>query len=286
MEGAIEMLYWPVVVAGLGLIIGSFLNVVILRLPVRMEWAWRRQAREVLELDQVENEPEPPGIVVRGSHCPHCDAPIRPWHNIPLLGYAMLRGRCASCKAHISWQYPLVELLTGLLFLACLWRFGATSQAAWAMAFTAILVAGAGIDFRTQLLPDSLTLPLLWLGLLLNCSDSFVPLRDAVIGAAAGYLSLWSVFWLFKLITGKEGMGYGDFKLLAALGAWMGWQSLLGIILLSSVVGAVLGGAMLYFKGKDRDVPIPFGPFLAAAGWLMLIIGPQLAAWQPIFALG
>ncbi|MCB1634390.1 MAG: prepilin peptidase [Xanthomonadales bacterium] len=286
MEGAIEMLCWPVVVAGLGLIIGSFLNVVILRLPVRMEWAWRRQAREVLELDQVENEPEPPGIVVRGSHCPHCDAPIRPWHNIPLLGYAMLRGRCASCKAHISWQYPLVELLTGLLFLACLWRFGATSQAAWAMAFTAILVAGAGIDFRTQLLPDSLTLPLLWLGLLLNCSDSFVPLRDAVIGAAAGYLSLWSVFWLFKLITGKEGMGYGDFKLLAALGAWMGWQSLLGIILLSSVVGAVLGGAMLYFKGKDRDVPIPFGPFLAAAGWLMLIIGPQLAAWQPIFALG
>lgn len=269
-----------------GLLIGSFLNVVILRLPPRMEWAWRRQAREVLELPEAHEDIEPPGIVVKGSHCPCCGAAIRPWHNIPLLGFALLRGRCAQCSAKISWQYPLVELLTGLLFLGCLWHFGATAQAAWAMLFTAILLAGAGIDFRTQLLPDSLTLPLLWLGLLLNLDGMYVPLADAVVGAAAGYLVLWSVFWAFKLLTGKEGMGYGDFKLLAALGAWLGWQSLLGIVLLSSVVGAILGGAILLAAGKDRNVPIPFGPFLAAAGWLMLIFGDRLAAWQPVFHLG
>ncbi|MCB1589030.1 MAG: prepilin peptidase, partial [Xanthomonadales bacterium] len=209
MDGAIDAIPWPLAVFLFGLIIGSFLNVVILRLPARMEWAWRRQAREVLELPEDESETAPPGIVVRGSHCPSCSAAIKPWHNIPLIGFIILRGRCASCRMSISWQYPLVELLTGLLFLGCLWRFGVTPEAAWAMFFSAVLMAGAGIDFRTQLLPDSLTLPLLWLGLLLNCSAMFVPLQDAVYGAAAGYLSLWSVFWLFKLITGKEGMGYG-----------------------------------------------------------------------------
>jgi leader peptidase (prepilin peptidase) / N-methyltransferase len=287
MDDATLLALLPLFVLGFGLIIGSFLNVVILRLPVRMEWAWRQQAREVLELPEAGNvDPEPPGIVVKGSHCPKCGTAIKPWHNIPLIGFALLRGRCKACGTQISWQYPLVELLTGLAFLACWWKFGLSWELLWAMIFSAVLMAGAGIDFRTQLLPDSLTLPLLWLGLLLNTQGTFATPTDAVIGAAAGYLSLWSVFWLFKLITGKEGMGYGDFKLLAALGAWMGWQSLLGIILLSSVVGAVIGGVILAVTGRDRNVPIPFGPFLAAAGWLMLILGDRLAAWQPIFRLG
>ncbi len=286
MDDATLLALLPLFVFGFGLIIGSFLNVVILRLPVRMEWGWRQQAREVLELPEAGNDPAPPGIVVKGSHCPKCGTAIKPWHNIPLIGFALLRGRCKACGTGISWQYPLVELLTALAFLACWWKFGLSWELLWAMIFSAVLMAGAGIDFRTQLLPDSLTLPLLWLGLLLNTQGAFASPTDAVIGAAAGYLSLWSVFWLFKLITGKEGMGYGDFKLLAALGAWMGWQALLGIILLSSVVGAVIGGVILAVTGRDRNVPIPFGPFLAAAGWLMLILGDRLAAWQPIFRLG
>lgn len=285
MDDATVLALLPVFVFGFGLIIGSFLNVVILRLPVRMEWAWRQQAREVLELAEAADDPAPPGIVVKGSHCPKCGTAIKPWHNIPLIGFALLRARCKACGTPISWQYPLVELLTGLAFLACWWKFGLSWELLWAMIFSAVLVAGAGIDFRTQLLPDSLTLPLLWLGLLLNTQGTFASPTDAVIGAAAGYMSLWAVFWLFKLLTGKDGMGYGDFKLLGALGAWIGWQSLLGIILLSSVVGAIIGGVILAVTGRDRNVPIPFGPFLAAAGWMMLMFGDKLAAWQPIFRL-
>jgi len=255
-------------VAGLlGLLVGSFLNVVILRLPRRLEWQWKADARELLELPEA-YEPAPPGIVVESSHCPHCGHKLAAWENLPVLSFLLLRGRCRSCGARISWQYPLVELLTGLLFAACAWRFGAGLAGALSLFFTASLVALAGIDLRTTLLPDALTQPLLWVGLLASLVTVFVDPVQALLGATFGYLSLWSVYWLFKLVTGKEGMGAGDFKLLAALGAWCGASSLLGILLVSSAVGAVVGGAWLLLKGKDRSTQIPFGPYLAIAGWL------------------
>ena len=283
------MAAWLIAVGAFGSLIGSFLNVVILRLPPRLEWGWRAQAREVL-VDSGETPPigeqAPPGIVWESSFCPTCKTPIKPWDNIPLLGFALLRGRCRQCKSPISWQYPLVELMTALAFVACLWIFGPTREAALAMVCTGFLIAGSGIDARTQLLPDVITLPLLWLGLLINTQSVFATPVDAIIGAAAGYLSLWTVFWLFKLLTGKEGMGYGDFKLLAALGAWLGWQSLLGIILLSSIVGVVVGGSLMALRGRGRDVPMPFGPFLAAAGWLMLVFSEQIARWIPLVRIG
>jgi leader peptidase (prepilin peptidase) / N-methyltransferase len=255
-------------VAGLlGLLVGSFLNVVILRLPRRLEWEWKRDARELLELPEA-YEPAPPGIVVESSHCPHCGHKLAAWENIPLLSYLALRGKCRACGARISWQYPFVEALTGLLFAACIWKFGADLDGGLALFFTATLVALAGIDLRTTLLPDALTQPLLWVGLLASLVPAFVDPMQALLGAAAGYLSLWSVYWLFKLVTGKEGMGEGDFKLLAALGAWCGWQAIFGIVLLSSAVGAVIGGAWLLLKGRDSSTQIPFGPYLAIAGWL------------------
>lgn len=276
---------FAVIAACLGAIIGSFLNVVILRLPPRLEWFWQAQAREVLEAGSdggIEAPEAPPGIVWESSFCPSCDAAIKPWDNIPLLGFALLRGRCRSCKTSISWQYPFVELLTAIAFLCCVLAFGVTAQAGLAMLFSALLIAGAGIDTRTQLLPDVLTLPLLWLGLLISTQSVFASPVDAIVGAAVGYLSLWSVFWLFKLLTGKEGMGYGDFKLLAALGAWLGWQGLLGVILVSSVVGVIVGGTLMAATKRGRDVPMPFGPFLAAAGWIMLLFGERLAQWLPL----
>jgi leader peptidase (prepilin peptidase) / N-methyltransferase len=259
----------------LGLLIGSFLNVVILRLPPRMEWQWKRDAREVLELPE-DPAPAPPGIVLRGSHCPKCGVALKPWHNVPVFSWLALRGRCAGGSASISVQYPLVELLTGLAFAAIVWRFGFTWEAAAGLVFTALLIAMSGIDFRTTLLPDSLTLPLLWLGLLLSTQGVFVDMSDAIYGAALGYLSLWSVYWGFKLLTGKEGMGYGDFKLLAALGAWCGVSGLLPIILMSSLIGAIVGGLLISLRGRDRAQPIPFGPFLAAAGWVQFVWGEQI----------
>ena len=251
----------------LGLLVGSFLNVVILRLPNRLEWQWRQDAREQLELPEA-YEPAPPGIAVESSHCPHCGHKLRWFENIPLVSFAVLRGKCSACGARISWQYPFVELLTAVLFAACVWRFGAGFEGALALFFSACLVALAGIDLRTTLLPDALTLSLLWVGLLASLVTAFVDPVQAILGAAAGYLCLWLVYWLFKLVTGKEGMGAGDFKLLAALGAWCGIGSLLGILLLSSLVGAIVGGAWLAFAGKDRSTQIPFGPYLAIAGWL------------------
>lgn len=259
----------------LGLLIGSFLNVVILRLPPRMEWQWKRDAREVLELPE-DPAPAPPGIVLRRSHCPKCGMALKPWHNVPVLSWLALRGRCSGCGAAISVQYPLVEMLTGLAFAAIVWRFGLSWEAGAGLVFTALLVAMSGIDFRTTLLPDSLTLPLLWLGLLLSTQGVFVDMPDAIYGAAVGYLSLWSVYWAFKLLTGKEGMGYGDFKLLAALGAWCGVSALLPIILMSSLIGAVVGGLLITLRGRDRAQPIPFGPFLAAAGWVQFIWGDAI----------
>lgn len=258
-----------------GLLIGSFLNVVILRLPRRLEWEWRRDSRELLEIE-APYEPAPPGIVVESSACPMCGHKLAAWENIPLLSYALLRGRCRGCGTRISPQYPIVELLTGLLMAACVWRFGFGMEAFAAMVFTGLLVAMSGIDLRTTLLPDQLTYPLLWLGLLASLTTLFVSPQSAILGAVVGYLSLWSVYWAFKLLTGKEGMGYGDFKLLAALGAWCGPQAILPIVLMSSLVGAIVGSTWLMLRGRDKATPIPFGPYLAIAGWIQLVGGFDL----------
>lgn len=266
----------------LGLLVGSFLNVVILRLPRRLEHDWRSQAHELLGHAH-EAEAKPPDLVVTGSHCPKCEHKLSALDNIPLLSWLALRGRCRYCGARISWQYPLVELLTALASAAIAWKFGFGWPLAAGLVFTWILIAAAGIDARTQLLPDQLTLPLLWLGLLLSLIPVFVTSDAAIIGAIAGYLSLWSVFWLFKFATGKEGMGYGDFKLLAALGAWMGVTSLLPIVLLSSLIGAIVGGTALALRGQDRSTPIAFGPFIAAAGWVWFVLGDRMGAWYAAF---
>jgi leader peptidase (prepilin peptidase)/N-methyltransferase len=266
---------WIALAGMLGLLIGSFLNVVILRLPARMAAAWQREAREVLQLE-AEEAPLPPGIVREPSHCMHCQHRLSALDNIPLLSWLVLRGRCRYCGTRISAQYPLVELLCGVLSAVVVWKFGPTWAAAGGLLLTWTLIACAGIDVRTQLLPDQLTLPLLWLGLILALVPLFVGAKSAILGAAIGYLSLWSVYWLFKLLTGKEGMGYGDFKLLAALGAWMGPLAVLPVILLSSLIGAVVGGSMILARRHQAQVPIPFGPFLAAAGWVWLVAGDVL----------
>ncbi|HKE49377.1 MAG TPA: A24 family peptidase [Rhodanobacteraceae bacterium] len=270
----------------LGLLVGSFLNVVILRLPRRLEHDWRAQARELLGHAD-DGEARPPDLVVTGSHCPSCKHKLSALDNIPVVSWLALGGRCRYCKAKISIQYPLVELLTALASAAIAWKLVFGWPLAAGLAFTWILIAASGIDARTQLLPDQLTLPLLWLGLLLSLKPVFVASDAAIIGAAAGYLSLWSVYWLFKLATGKEGMGYGDFKLLAALGAWMGAASLLPIVLLSSLIGAIVGGTVLALRGQDRSTPIPFGPFIAAAGWVWFVLGDRLGSvYAGLFTLG
>ena len=262
-----------------GLCVGSFLNVVAHRLPQMLERDWRRECRTLLALEP-EPEPAPLSLVRPASRCPACGAAIKPWHNIPVVSWLALRGRCASCAAPISVQYPLVEALTGLLSAYCALRFGWGAQLAAALALTWALVALSVIDLRTQLLPDAITLPLLWLGLLLSLRGTFVPPAASIVGAAAGYLSLWLVYHAFRLATGKEGMGHGDFKLLAALGAWFGWQALPMLVLLSAVVGAIVGIGLIVLRGHDRNVPIPFGPYLALAGWLVLVGGHDLAdAW-------
>ena len=257
-----------------GLIIGSFLNVVILRFPEQLKNNWRRESEDFLGLP---SEPtEEISLSMPASRCPSCGVPIEPWHNIPVISYVFLRGKCTACSTPISIQYPLVELLSGLATAFIIFQFGLSLLTAYCLLFTWILISLTGIDYHDQLLPDQITLPLLWVGLFANLSGTFVPINEAVIGALAGYLSLWSVFWIFKLVTGKEGMGYGDFKLLAALGAWMGWQMLPLIIVLSTFVGAVVGIVGVLSKSKDRQVPIAFGPFLAMAGWIALIWGDKI----------
>ncbi|HJW26213.1 MAG TPA: A24 family peptidase [Rhodocyclaceae bacterium] len=258
----------------LGLCIGSFLNVVIHRLPRMMERDWQMQCAELR--NEVLEPAEPLTLAVPRSRCPDCGHPIGALENIPVISYLLLRGRCAGCRVAISPRYPLLEASTGLLSAYLAWHFGLGWQAAGALCLAWSLIALTFIDFDTQLLPDSITLPLLWLGLLFNVFGAFTDLQSAVIGAMAGYLSLWSVYWLFKLATGKEGMGYGDFKLLAALGAWLGWQMLPAIILLSSLVGAVVGIALIVLARHGRNVPIPFGPYLAAAGIIALLWGRPL----------
>lgn len=271
------------IAAGLGLLVGSFLNVVILRLPKRLEWEWKRDARE--ELGQTElYDPPPPGIVVEPSHCPHCQHRLSWYENIPVLSWLVLRGRCRNCRTPISIQYPAVELLTMLLVVACVWRFGFGWQGFGASLLSCYLIAAAGIDLREKLLPDQLTLVLLWLGLIASVDNLFVPAKHAIAGAVLGYLSLWSVNWVFKQIRGKTGMAAGDFKLLAALGAWAGYQALLPILLVSSLVGAIVGTIFLRMTRRGGDTYIPFGPFLAIAGWIVFVWGDDmLAAYMGLF---
>ncbi|TDJ32323.1 MAG: prepilin peptidase [Gammaproteobacteria bacterium] len=265
----------------LGLLVGSFTNVVALRLPRRMQWQWRQQCAELLEQSPPDGV-KPPDLVFQRSRCTHCGHGIRPWENIPILSFVFLRGRCSKCGKRISWQYPTVELVCGILTAAVAWRFGFSIQAAAAMVFSWAAIALAVIDIREQLLPDDITLPLLWLGLLLSVKHVFTSPQDAIIGATAGYLSLWLIYHLFRLLTKKEGMGYGDFKLFAAIGAWFGWQFLVPTILLSAVAGAVVGMTQIMMAGRDRSEPIPFGPYLAAAGWVAMMWGRQIldAYWR------
>ena len=272
----------------LGLIVGSFLNVVIYRLPIMLERQWQAEAPHAHEADATSvTQVLPPkyNLVVPRSACPNCHHPIGALQNIPVVSYLILRGRCAHCHARISARYPMVELLCGVLTALAAWRFGYGATAACAAVVTWFLIALAAIDLDHQLLPDLLTLPLLWLGLLASLGGwalfgQSLPVTpgNAILGAAVGYLALWSVYHAFRLLTGKEGMGYGDFKLLAALGAWMGVKMLLPIVLLAAIVGAVTGGALILTRRHERGVPIPFGPFLAAAGWIAMLWGPQLVA--------
>nr|WP_308428832.1 A24 family peptidase [Halioglobus pacificus] len=259
----------------LGLIVGSFLNVVVYRLPLMMESQWRRDCCELLEVNEKEDEIKLT-LSTPNSHCPHCKAPVKPWHNIPVLSYVALRGRCANCGAKIALRYPLVELATGLMTLALGIMMGASLAMVGALFLTWALITLTLIDVDHQLLPDDITLPLLWLGLVFNLFATYTTLSSAVIGAIAGYGILWSVYWGFKLLTGKEGMGYGDFKLLAALGAWLGWQSVPLIILLSSLVGAIIGIGLILLKKRGKDIPMPFGPYLAIAGWVALLWGDTI----------
>nr|WP_041296662.1 A24 family peptidase [Janthinobacterium sp. Marseille] len=266
----------PAVLAGIfGLLIGSFLNVVIHRIPKMMQ----RESDNYVASESGQPLPHEDryNLIVPRSACPQCGHQISALQNIPVISYVAIGGKCTACKTPISIRYPIIELLSGLLSAFLIWHFGSGWLGLGTLLFTYLLIALTFIDADTQLLPDDLTLSLLWLGLLINLNATFVPLHEAVIGAAAGYLSLWSIYWLFKLLTGKEGMGYGDFKLLAALGAWLGWKMLPVIILLSSLVGAVVGIALIVLAKRGRDIPIPFGPYLAAAGLIALVYGKSLA---------
>jgi len=258
----------------LGLLVGSFLNVVILRLPQMMHREWAQQCAELAGKTVQAQEPfnlqQPP------SHCPQCGAPVRAWQNIPIISYLLLRGRCASCGKPIPLRYPVVEAVTGILTVVVAWHFGPTPQALAAMLLTWALIGLSVIDLDHHLLPDQITLPVTWLGLLLSLLPVFASPSDAILGAVVGYLSLWLVFQAFRLLTGKEGMGFGDFKLLALFGAWLGWQMLPQIILIASLCGALVGIALILFRQHQRGTPIPFGPYLAVAGWIALLWGPQI----------
>jgi leader peptidase (prepilin peptidase) / N-methyltransferase len=280
------------------LLVGSFLNVVIHRVPVMLEREWRSQAQQILQGEAevglkpaLQADPKPKyNLVMPRSACPKCGAQITAAQNIPVISYLLLKGRCAKCRAKISARYPMVELGTAILSAVVAWKFGFVWYTAAALLLTWMLVALTGIDIDHQLLPDNMTLPLVWIGLLLSLAATIpsiglpVDPRSSIIGALAGYLSLWSVYHAFRLLTGKEGMGYGDFKLFAALGAWLGWQMLLPIILLAAFTGAVIGILMIALRGRDRNIPIPFGPYLAAAGWIALLWGDDIVTSYLHFA--
>lgn len=277
-----QPIYFYILVFIFSLLIGSFLNVVIYRLPIMMEQAFKREAGEYFELANAKstldssNNNENFNLAVPRSACPKCQHQITALENIPVISYLFLKGKCSQCHTKISKRYPLIELLTASLSLAVALKFGVTWQAVAALVLTWALVSLTFIDFDTMLLPDSIVLPLLWLGLFCNSGLLFTDLHSAFFGAVAGYLSLWAIYWSFKLLTGKEGMGYGDFKLFALIGAWLGWQYLPLTILLSSVVGAVIGIALMFNRGEKRDMAIPFGPYLAIAGWIALMWGEQI----------
>lgn len=278
-----------------GLMIGSFLNVLIYRLPKMMELEWTEQCRLLLaeaednsqkstdvsasELDSPDTEKARFNLFFPNSHCPQCKQEIKPWQNIPVLSFLLLKGRCSQCQSKIPFRYPGVELVTGLLSAVVAYMLGPSWSCLAVLFLTWALIALTLIDFDHMLLPDEITLLFLWAGLMININGLFIPLDQAVLGAIIGYMSLWSFYWLFKLITGKEGMGYGDFKLLAMLGAWMGWQLLPLIIVLSSIVGALVGVSLILFKGQDKQIPIPFGPYLAAAGWIAMLWGEDIMAF-------
>lgn len=286
----IQVIFIPLVFI-IGLFIGSFLNVVIYRLPVMMERDWKKECIEYLQLDEKNLPPATPpekntsetdetfNLSLPLSRCSNCLTPIKAYQNIPVISYLFLRGKCSSCKTHISLRYPLIESFTGVLSAIVAWHFGYSIEVLFALLLTWSLIALSFIDIDHQLLPDSITLPVLWLGLFLSLFSIYTDTHSSIIGAVAGYLTLWIVFQVFKLVTGKEGMGFGDFKLLSLFGAWLGWQYLPLIILLSSLVGAVIGISMIVFVKKDRNTPIPFGPYLAAAGWLALIWGDVINTW-------
>ena len=274
--------FFLTVVGVVSLMIGSFLNVVIHRLPIMMERTWRQQCEDFLSEDRADDKPaatktkEKYNLIVPGSKCPHCGHHIGPLENIPVISYLILKGKCSSCGQRISIRYPIIEAVTAILSVIVAWQFGFSWQTISGLALTWALIALTMIDFDKQLLPDDITLPFLWIGLLLAMFGIFTDTHSSIIGAVAGYLSLWSFYWAFKFLTGKEGMGYGDFKLLAALGAWFGWQMLPVIILLSSFVGAVVGISLIVFLGRDRNIPIPFGPYIATAGWIAMLWGQDI----------
>lgn len=279
-----EYYFFFILTVVLGLFFGSFLNVLIYRLPIMLEWEWKKQAREILELPEPENNKKPFNLAFPGSSCPNCGHNIKPWENIPVLSWIFLNGKCSKCKTPISFQYPFVEILTAILFGLVYYFHGQNFYTLALLTFTFLLIGMSGIDAKTTLLPDVLTFPFLWIGLFIALIglNPYTDLEEALWGAIAGYLSLWSVYWLFKIITGKEGMGYGDFKLLAALGAWAGAGSLLWIILGSSIAGAVYGGYTI-IKGRDKAQYMPFGPFLAVAGWVIVVLNGTAYAIKPLF---
>ena len=262
-----------------GMVFGSFLNVVIYRLPRMLEARWKAECSILLSPDSNPDEAAPFNLIFPNSHCPHCNSPIKAWQNIPVLSYLCLKGRCYHCQTPISWRYPIIEVITGIGVACCVWQWGLSWQALAASFMTCTLITLTMIDFDHQLLPDNLTLPLLWLGLIINSAGMFTSLESAVWGAVLGYMLLWSMYWLFKLLTGKEGMGYGDFKLLAALGAWLGAAHIPVIIILSSVTGSIIAGAYLLLSRQSSNTTIPFGPFLATAGWLSFFLGEPLILW-------
>lgn len=261
-----------------GLMVGSFLNVVIYRLPVMMQRGWKKECLEYLEQKQPEDDNEPFNLTLPLSRCPGCNTAVKPYQNIPVISYLFLKGKCAKCKTHISLRYPLIESFTGIISAVVAWHFGYSLEMLFALLLTWSLIALSFIDIDHQLLPDSINFPLLWFGLFLSLFSIYTDPSSSIIGALAGYLSLWTVYQGFKIVTGKEGMGYGDFKLLAVFGAWLGWQYLPLIILLSSLVGAIIGISMVIFVKKDKNIPIPFGPYLAVAGWIALLWGDKINA--------
>jgi leader peptidase (prepilin peptidase)/N-methyltransferase len=268
----------------LSLMVGSFLNVVIYRLPVMMEQEWKAEARALLDIEPEDKKPETFNLAFPSSHCPQCNTAIKSWQNIPVFSYLLLRGKCGNCQSPISKRYPIIEAVTALLAVIIVWQLNTIPEIMVALVFSWALICLTMIDIDHKLLPDQVTLPLLWLGLIVNSFEMFVPFMDAFWGAVAGYLILWSVYWIFKLITGKDGMGFGDFKLLAALGAWMGWQALPLILIFSSLVGTIIGIVILTISKQGRETTLPFGPYLAIAGWITFLWGEQITSVYLQFA--